>query len=303
MAKTTDTIIQPQRRLLNKRVSAIIKRFAFLNDRQWILENSQAKINKALSEYGKALRLAYGRFYTGPALDKTINDAERDIKKSLKGFEKPRKAADRRLKAAVKRQFISQSNAIVSEMVGRQRDKIARFKLLGQNLETEAEQGRLWKIAQQRSGKYDTVLYRNGAKFPLRQYTEMKSTTAANETHRLTNVLEAQRNQIYTGKISNHSASDSCRFHEGEIVFMSEEARRKYLKQFPNDSRAKRFKTVEQIEADPTHMFKPNCKHQVTLWPIQFFDEDEREKEVKDAPLQKLPKNPEKAAKKLEGAA
>lgn len=290
MASTTNTPIQPQRALLNKRVRAIIKRFSFLDDKDWILDNNQVRINRALREYSIALRKAYRLFYDGPALNKTIEYAEKDIKKATNGIMRRRAPVDDQLKRMVKSRFISQTRSIVDEMVGRQQGKISQFKLLAQNTETKAEQARLWELAQRKSGRYDTVLYRNGAKFPLRQYTEMKSTTSANETHRLTNVIEAQRNRVYTGKISRHGATDSCRFHEGEIVFMSTEAKNAYLREFPSDSRARRFKTVEQIESDHTHMFKPNCKHQVTLWPIQFFDDEDRKKQVQEAPLQKIPK-------------
>lgn len=290
MAKGSDKIIQNNRALLLKRVKAIRKRFKILDDMDRILDMRQFKINRILARYRKALKKAYRDFYEGPALNKTIREAEARFNEQTQRLIDRKLPLDRRLRRVVKQRFVSQASSIVDEIVGRQRDKIMRFKLIAEQASTKIEKKRLWQIAQKRSGRFDTVQFRNGAKFPLQQYTAMKTTTSANETHRLTTTLEANRNDLYTGKVSSHGASDSCKFHENEIVFFSQAAKNAYLQKFPKDSRARKFKTVQELEADRTHIFKPNCKHIVTIWPIQFFDDSERTREVQKAPLKKIPK-------------
>ncbi|MHC4397355.1 MAG: hypothetical protein ACYS1A_17080, partial [Planctomycetota bacterium] len=106
----------------------------------------------------------------------------------------------------------------------------------------------------------------------------------------------AAANGILTGKVSSHGSPDSCKFHEGRIVFFSEGAKEEFIKQFPKITEARSWPTIQHLQTtDPTHIFKPNCRHVVTAFPFYLFDEADVQEELKANPSTKIPKNPEKA--------
>ncbi len=308
-----DLRIERERNVLLKRVRRILERFKKLDDPFYILESKSSTINLLLRKYRDDLTFSLTKYYNGSALTKAVNDAEIRFKQSLREFLGPKrilKPTDNTRRT--QRRLIRQAEAIVSEIIGRYRTKIESFKQVADSQRPrtssakEAIRARFtpkgrgvvfdarnvkdnWALMTQRFGKYDSVLYRNGAHYPLKEYVEMKSVTAASDAHRVATQVESARNSIYTGKISSHGAIDSCRFHEGEIVFMSQFAKSEYLKLFPSDSRAKAWKTLEEVEADRTHMFKPKCKHIVTAFPLQFMDDRRRDSVIEEAPRRRVP--------------
>jgi len=271
-------------------VKKVIDKNKVLNDPIKLIRMNQFQINSILKAYSIDLRKSLFRFFAGTPIERMVQAAKKDFKGSVSG--KLRSAKD--ITPQVKQQFLSQIKSITSEMEGRQRTKIFNFKNL---VEGSANTGKEftkelknvitinnknidlrdirdnWAISNKRFGAYNSVAFRNGAKYPLDAYTEMRTLTTAQEVHRLTTTLEAGQNDILTGKISSHGAIDSCRIHEGEIVFFSTKAKRTFIKRYPKLKKARRWKTVEEIEADGTHIFKPNCKHLVQPFPIQFFDD------------------------------
>jgi hypothetical protein len=63
------------------------------------------------------------------------------------------------------------------------------------------------------------------------------------------------------------------------------------MKRFPDEaSRVKNWPTVQEVQDDKTHMLKFACKHRVLPHMIQFFDNEDRDQEIKQSTVPKLPK-------------
>lgn len=182
---------------------------------------------------------------------------------------------------------------IISESMQRaMMDRRFRMATIGGNTYSEADLETLWKTMQRQYGRHDTVAYRMRAddptgptkNFPLRTYVDQKMTTIESEAQRVTAQLANARGGVYTSIIPRNGTKDSCIYHEGKIVFNSEAARTLFIEENPKLAKwARQLATVDQIRADGTHMFKFNCKHTLRPYPIQSFDDDLKEKELKES--------------------
>ncbi len=146
---------------------------------------------------------------------------------------------------------------------------------------------REWNRMVKTYGRSDTVQFRNGTNFPLRSYVDMKTNDMSREVQNMTVIQDSSANGVLTLKVSSHGASDSCRVHEGETVFINEAAKTAYRQQFPKDKFAARMRTVEDLKQNATHILKFNCKHRLLMNAIQFFADKDRQKVLKDNPHEK----------------
>lgn len=126
-----------------------------------------------------------------------------------------------------------------------------------------------WQDLTDKYGSRETVKYRDGKNYPLNTYLEGRANTTATDIHLATTELDAAQSGIYTGIISKHGASDSCRIWEGKVIAFNSAGRDILSKQYPE---AANMKTLDEVKNDKnSHIFKFNCRHVVTPYPIQFF--------------------------------
>lgn len=307
-----DKDIRDNRIKLNRRIRNIVRRFNFLDDPRVLIEMTDLEIRATLRKYKMALMDSLNKFFLGKSLDKAIIQASKEFNKATKGINKKNPKLDK-ITNQVKFQFNQQITNIVNEIIGRQTSKISQFKLMVEsarpttkdliNLIPKNSQvlinGKVYdlrtikdqfNVFTKRFGSHATMLFRNGTKYPLKAWVEGKTMTVANDVNRVTTTIEALNNDILTGKVSSHGSTDSCIYHEGEIVFFSESSKRQFLRQFPDVTQAKRWRTIQELEADNTHIFSFNCKHTVTPFPIQYQSEKDIEKEAESAKVNKVPK-------------
>ena len=141
----------------------------------------------------------------------------------------------------------------------------------------------VWEALQNKYGDNGRVIFDSGQKRNLRAYVDGRTRTTANDLHRSGTVLTAAATGTFFGRISSHSAIDSCILHEGELVFMTQALKDRFISQNPDlAGRVSGFQTVQDLEADSTHIFKFNCKHIVLAEGVQFFSKKAMEKNFDD---------------------
>lgn len=129
-----------------------------------------------------------------------------------------------------------------------------------------------WKNLTDKYGGVETVQYADGKNFPLNSYVDMRGRTSSAEVSRISTEMLAIENDIYTGKISSHRATDTCNKWEGKIIFYNEILRAEFLRMYPDYKEARGWPTKQEVEQDDTHMFKPNCRHTITPYPIHLIE-------------------------------
>lgn len=252
------------------------------------------------------LKKAFDTFYSPANIDRIISDAVRNSK----GIEKINKQNLVSLRARTRREMISQAHNVIDEMVGRARTKsdtikiqansqrltIAEFKKLPKRQQVKfngalISRARLDEIVQtatRRYGRADSVQFRNGAHYPLEPWADLKARSVPAEVHRFATQIIAQRNQKLLARVSAHGSKDSCIYHENEICFYSKSAKEEFRKLYRIDVR--HIKTVEQLAQDQTHLFKPNCVHQLKTIDHVGMTEKELRALIRASPRAKIPR-------------
>ena len=310
MSAKADLPIRRNSKAMVKRVNRLTKQFDRLNDPRFLLKTSNPEIRKLLTKFRERLRSITIRFFAGENIDILVQAAEGDFTKAISRVVDKDLVSTTAVKGQIKRKFSTQFSNIVNEIFGRQRSKIEQFKIFAnaQRSRVAAEissirnkftaKGKVfdletinrnWKSFEKRFGKLDTVRFRNGTKFPLNRFLEGRAATTAQETQNLTTEIQAARLGISVFRVSSHGATDSCLLHEGEMVFATEEAKRKFRKAFPNH-KVGNWRTVEQLRNDQTHIFKFNCKHRLLPVAIDFMDPGDQNKEIKRQNIQTIPR-------------
>lgn len=111
-----------------------------------------------------------------------------------------------------------------------------------------------------------------GRKWRPETYVEMVAHEKMNQAYFEANTNEAIARGAYYGIISSHGATDACRYHEGRIVKLIEDA--------PGD-----YPTVDELRAT-NQIFHVNCRHHVnTLRDPSILSESVLEKAEKQAEL------------------
>jgi len=302
MAKT------PEQRLTDT-VGDIVKFHNRLNNADWVLSRKLPQIRRILNRYKKGLRLAFQSFLQSPSLEKDLNGAMDQFFERMKRFVKSGKLQVKNINRAAmlaqtKDELLKQFGSISDSMVNRQLQKVRSFKIrkdlaqipkaqlaqISEKINTVRVKGitfdkkqldDVWGQLQQRYGENGEVIFTSGTRRPLRTYVDGRTRTTANDLHRSATVLTAASTGTFFGRISSHSATDSCILHEGELVFMSAALKSRFIRENPKLSgRVASIQTVQEIEADSTHTFVFNCKHIVLAEGVQFFGKKAMEKNI-----------------------
>lgn len=121
-------------------------------------------------------------------------------------------------------------------------------------------------------------------KWSIERYTDMVVRTKIQQAHVEGVRNEATGREVYYGVISSHGSQDPCRFHEGRLVRLTNEAPGSYP-------------TISELKASG-QIFHPNCKHSVhpvrdkSLLPKSLQEKAERQAERGDKAIATGKRNP-----------
>lgn len=295
--KKSDWAIREEKNAMLRAVNDIRRRYAEIDDAAWTLTQNPAQFDAALKKYLGVLRRPILRFFAGDTMDQIAVEAHDQFLFSLRqyiqsGAVKVSRQISNRLLESLRTQIVGQIDSFMSNTEVALKERAAALRVaaakgsvsaltaeLGlRQLKTESITARTtgrddiekaWSDLQSRYGTRDTVKYRDGKNYPLNTYLDGKANTTSADIHRTVTQLDAAESGVFTGKISSHGATDSCRPWEGKIVAFSAEGREILSKRYPG---ALNLKTVDEIKADKsTHLWKFNCRHIVTPYPVQFM--------------------------------
>ncbi len=297
------------KRALEKRLKLLFTRYSELDDALWYLSTDPAMIRARIRQYQVELS---GMLKTETIKEEVIRD---DITKSLKSFERnllkyieadeiakrlPRLDA---LQESVYTQYAAQIDTVTNHISSTLQQRGAQFRAMAQAAEIPLARqaaienytlravsvggkqyngvvlGEFWDRMLDEYGTRGSIMYRNGANYPLTTYLDQRLQTSAAETDRLTSVVSASSLGLTMGQISRTGTTDSCIYWEGKYVFMSEEAKAQTLAKFPKMSVLQSIPTVQDVKNDNTHMFRWNCKHRILPTAITVLDPTDFAKE------------------------
>lgn len=124
-----------------------------------------------------------------------------------------------------------------------------------------------------------------GRKWRAETYVEMVAQEKMNQAYFEANTNEAIARGAFYGIISSHGATDACRYHEGRIVKLTEDA--------PGD-----YPTVEELEATG-QIFHINCGHHVStlrnldILPASVLDKAEKQARLGEKAVSEGGRNPD----------
>lgn len=305
MVGKSDIAFRAEKEAMLRRVIDIRKRYARLDSLEWSLANDEAAMLAALKKYKADLRGPLLRFFAGAQMEKVALRAHNEFLRAVAQYINPRnlrlqKEVSARLLESLRESVVRNIDGLLAGFDPLFTERLKQIKAYAAANEQAAllsqigtadvkiqslarstwgdDIGKAWEKMRAKYGSRETVRYRDGKNYPLNTYLDGRANTTSADVHRLTTQYDAAQSGIYTGKISNHGASDSCRPWEGKIVCFSAESRDQLSKVYPQ---ARNLKTVDEIRADKsTHMWKFNCRHIVTPYPIQFFDRGDAEQEL-----------------------
>lgn len=299
--KKTDWAIRGAKNDMLASLGAIQRRYSHLDDIRFSLEKDLATVEAAIQQYYRELKMPMYRFFAGDTLEMVVGEAHEAFIKSLKdhiraGRLSVNAGVSDRLLDSLRRQIVQNIDGMVLEadrnMRARARDfskaaaesannaAIAQIQSTQLKIEsitsrtTGAEDlQKAWIKLQEQYGRTDTVKYRDGKNYPLNTYIDGRAKTTATDIHVTSTQYDASAAGVFTGMITTHGATDSCKDWEGKLVCFTPEGREMMSQKFPE---AKRLKTVDEIRRDKsTHMWKFNCTHGITSYPIQFLDDND----------------------------
>jgi len=317
------------KRELLKKLRGLFTRYADLDNALWYLGTDPAMVRARIRQYQVELS---GLLKTETIKQEVVRD---DITKSLASFEKNllryldegdyrrRLTKLEALQNSVIEQYSSQIDVVTNQITNTMQQRAAQFRAMAQAAEipiarqaaiegytiravsiggkqyNAVQLGEYWGRMLDEYGTRGSIMYRNGANYPLTSYIEQRLQTSAAETDRLTAVVTSSALGLTMGKINQTGTTDSCVFWENKYVFMSDEAKAQTIAQYPKMAGSLRgIPTVQEVKADKTHMFKWNCKHRILPTAITVLDEsdfaDEFERTAAIQP--KLPKKIDEAA-------
>lgn len=317
MPRLSDFLIREDKNKLLKRLSKVFNRYSNLDNNQWVLRNNLNKIKKVLKNYRGDLGIIED-FFSGNKFNPVADGAADDFVNALTNFTEfgnvsvAQSNIDKVLNT-IKPEYTIAMSGSLNTMVDNIATKLKRYKLMADAekipehiLKTITDRrdivkiggvnyrgktlDELWGTLTERYGKKDTVIFTSGKKIPLNTYVDGKSISMATDINTTVNTVESARRGIQTMKISSHSSPDSCNMWEGKIVFTTVEARNQFLKQYPEIKQAESWKVLSIIKNsafDKSHIFKFNCRHMVTPYPVQFLDGSDIKKLPKSPPIQR----------------
>jgi len=309
MKPESDKPIRPELKILLDKLDKVLKDYKDLNDAEKVLQTNKPEFLKIMKNYKADLAILH-EFYQGDVIEKLVDFSQEEFYKQVekyvttKTFKKSLEIRSK-LMTAIEKEYSGQMKNVIQGIVSNQIAKKYALDVSARavSLPKRTYEGQLnrtvslkatkdspiimqqnlnniWDDLSKNFGTNETIQYRNGVNYPLNTYIQGKNVTISQEVSTMTTVIESARHKIYTGKLSNHNAKDSCRLHESEIVFMSEQAKKEYKKEFPKDKNAN-WKTLQEIKNDKTHFFKFQCRHTVTAYPLQYMSDKKREQTPK----------------------
>lgn len=317
------------KRILDRALAKVIKDYKRLDDAEYILTTNLGKLKMDIDQYTAKVRTVINFGYSKGDAKEDISKAIKEFYKNMKGYlaaNGPNEAEKvvSRLLDSVLAEYQTSVEAVTSSMASNLFQKSNVFKKMSEVAKVTSEKlaevnqyeivkvtigddvyqkqplENLWKRMNDSYGTRDTVQYRpsaaeaaagkTGKNYPLRSYVDMRTTTTSADTHRTTTEVQASASGILFGQIDRTGTADSCIYHENEIVFFNDAAREIAIARFPDIERFKTMRTVQEIKADDTHMFKPACRHKVNPIPLQYQDNETIHEDLKSAPMQPVPK-------------
>ena len=310
MMKKSDWAIREEKQRMMGAVRELQRRYRVLDDQAFNLEKDLAIVEKAIERYGEDLKKPLFRFFTGDVLQMVVEESHDEFIKSVREYFRsgalkiPTHTAEY-LMESLKVQLVQNIEQLINGSTGNLKARAVELKkVAAQSVNdavtaqltatqykieaiTEATTGatgddiaKAWQGLKDKYGTRETVKYRNGANFPLNSYLDMRANTTSADIHRTTTQLDASASGVFTGMVSRHGATDSCRPWEGKILFFTPEGRDIMSRQYPQ---VRDWPTVDEVKRDPeTHMWKPHCRHIITAYPIQFFDRAEIEAVIEE---------------------
>ena len=305
-ARKSDWAIREEKNSMLRAVNLIKQRWAKLDSLEWTLSQNPQALEAALAQYKDQLRKPLLRFFAGAPMEEMTVEAHNQFIRSLRqyvqsGAVKITREVSVGLLESLQSQIMRNIDTLLSTFDGNILDRARQIKAIaaenaGQAVLAELQTIQLkienitarttgasdlkkaWSDLQGQYGTRETVKYRDGKNYPLTTYLDGRANSTSADIHRLTTQYDATQAGIFTGKISSHGAIDSCRPYEGKIVFFTESGRDILSQKYPQ---ARNLKTVDELKNDRgTHLWKFNCRHIVTPYPIQFFDEADAVQEL-----------------------
>jgi hypothetical protein len=329
MPRLSDFFVRDAKDTLLKRLKKIFENYARLDDNQWILKKTQNEIKKVLKDYRGRLAVITD-FFSGSKFDPVAKHATDDFINALSSFPefediKVGQTNIDRMLGSIQGEYTAAMSGTLDTIIENLATKFSRYKLMADAekipaaiLKTITDRrdivsiggvdysgkslNELWNVLTSRYGQRDTVIFTSGKKIPLNTYVDGKSISMATDINTTVNMTESARRGIATMKISSHGSPDSCNLWEGKIVFTTVEARNQFLKQYPEIKQAESWKVLTIIKNptfDKSHIFKFNCRHMATPYPVQFLDEKEIKQLPKSPPIQRTNREARLNAEKI----
>lgn len=297
--------------LLRKRLDAVIRAASELEDARFVAESNRTQVRKVLGDYTQDLDNLLHNFFTGAPMESLSARSLRTTYKDMREFPELGKitetqVAEDRLLRAARNEYGPLIRGVVSNISQSQNRRVNAYKLQvdAQSLPAELFEKRFgqvpsWKIVDAEGnsklirpknanatfeamsrvyGRSDKVVYRDGTNYPLRTYVDQKIISTSREVQDTATILEGSSRGIMTGRVTSHGSADSCIFHEGEMIFLSEGAREQFLRdpdlveKYPE---AKSWRTYGELQRNKTHIFVFGCKHRVKVQPIHLLERED----------------------------
>lgn len=306
--KRSDFAIRDEKDAMLRAVNEIKARYKMIDDAEWTLSKVPQEVKAILSKYSNDLKKPMVKFFAGDVMEQIAAEAHDSFIKAIDNYISTRQVDVAREVSAtlidsLRGQIVRNIDGFMTDMDANLYQRAQALKdvaaksiaealpaqlgLVQLKIEsiTERTTGRTdikqaWKDLTDKYGSRETVKYRDGKNYPLNTYLEGRANSTATDVHLATTQLDAASSGIYTGMISKHGASDSCRIWEGKIICFSSEGRDILSKSYPS---AAAMKTLEEVRADSSHIFKFNCRHTVTPYPVQFFSKNDAQSMIEES--------------------
>lgn len=303
---------------LEKRLDLLFNRYAALDNAEYLLSSNLAQIKGLADRYKVDLADILFSLIDEKTIAQVTAQAAHDYAKTLAAQIKSgainKAVLDRRkLVEGLLETWKAQADSIAANSAGNLYAKGAQFQAvavsakiplqrvaeIAANEITSATIGgvqynyralsSLWEQMNKAYGQRDTIQFRNGTNYPLRTYVDARKITTRAEAHRAATIIEASSDGLWFGTTNKTGTTDSCIYHEGEIFFLSDEARAQAVAKYGNRPELARMSTWQEIVADKTHMGKFGCKHIVRPMTLQFKSEEKALQTLSENPPQAVP--------------
>jgi len=307
--KKSDFAIRQEKDAMLRAVSEISRRYKIIDDAEWNLTAAPQEVRAMLKKYSEALKKPVVKMFAGETMEQIAIQAHEAFMRSLQEYlERGQVFMSREISArlieSLRGQIVRNIEGFMTDLEAGLYQRALELKRMASEGATQAlaanigitqlkiesitkrttgaeDLQKAWSELQDKYGSRETVKYRDGKNYPLNTYLDGRANTTATDIHLATTEMDAAQGGIYTGIISKHGASDSCRIWEGKVIAFSDEARNILAKQYPE---ALQLKTLAEVRADKgSHIFKFNCRHVVTPYPIQFFAKKDAQAFIDDS--------------------